>query len=171
MNLDIKCKERDLDFWFEEWWEKRREEIIKELEKLITILEESIGKILEELYEEENLAEPHVYGISFSIGPNGEPLIEKIKEFEQGNHFEDLSRREPMTETYHENGEEIILMELPGAEEKSIKLKVSENCLEVTAKGENRSYYKKLILEEPICMKNIKTSYKNGILEIRIKKP
>ncbi|MBC8521926.1 MAG: Hsp20/alpha crystallin family protein [Methanomicrobia archaeon] len=68
-----------------------------------------------------------------------------------------------------EEGHLVVLAELPGVEEEDIGLEV-ENVLRISVnvKNQNRKYSKEVLLPEPA--KIISKTYKNNILEVKLKK-
>jgi HSP20 family protein len=63
-----------------------------------------------------------------------------------------------------------VIAELPGVFEEGISLDLKEDILEITAVGKNRKYHKELLLPLQLRKEDLSYIYKNGILEVRIKK-
>jgi len=62
-----------------------------------------------------------------------------------------------------------VIAELPGVDEKDIKAEVKGNLLILSARVTGREYYKEI--ELPCLVKaELNLTYKNGILQITIKK-
>ena len=61
-------------------------------------------------------------------------------------------------------------MELPGVEKKEIDLKSQDHELEVTVDNPLRKYYKKLSLPAEVEPKSITANFKNGVLEVQLKR-
>lgn len=78
-------------------------------------------------------------------------------------------RREREVDIFDEDGYVMAIIEIPGADEKSIKVNLEKDKLAVSADKAGKMYSKEIIL--PCVPKGeISKSYKNGILEIKIKK-
>ena len=77
---------------------------------------------------------------------------------------------EPYTDLIEHNNSLSITIEMPGVNKENIDLQLVEDTLEVKAKGPNREYYKKVKLPEGIKKRTLKASYKNGILDITMKR-
>ncbi|RLG61081.1 Hsp20/alpha crystallin family protein [Candidatus Geothermarchaeota archaeon] len=156
------------------WWERRRRRSIwdwffRDIEEMFEDLMEEFKEITE--FEKEKPVKSYIYGFTFSIGPDGKPVFREFGNVKPGFIKPKITaEREPLVETYEEGDEIVVLAELPGVEKEDIKLNLSENALEIKVDTEKRKYYKMLELPKPVSTENVKTSYKNGILEVRLKK-
>jgi len=110
-----------------------------------------------------------VYGLSVKYGLGGRPVVESfgnIRGGEKGPVVEEV--REPMVDIFDEADQLIIIAELPGVEEPDIKLNLKEDILILSAEGKNRKYEKELLLPGKLKSEGMTSTYKNGILEIKI---
>jgi HSP20 family protein len=78
--------------------------------------------------------------------------------------------REPITDIFDEKDEIVVISEMPGIEESDLKIDLKEDILEISAASKNRTYRKELLLSVKASNQNLSHKFKNGILEIRIKK-
>jgi len=80
--------------------------------------------------------------------------------------------REPLVDIFDEAEDGVILViaELPGAPEKSIKLEIDEDILVIKAKSDDLLYEKECLLPTPVEAKPLSQRYQNGTLEIRLKR-
>lgn len=113
-----------------------------------------------------------VYGftIKSAVG-GGRPTVEtfgNIKKTPEGPKVEE--EREPMTDVFDEKTEIAIFAEMPGIEEKDLKIDLKDDILTFSAERNTRKYHKELLLPLKLKSENMKIKYNNGILEIRIKK-
>lgn len=156
------------------WWDRRRRRIwdwfFRDVEEMFEDLIEEF-KEFEKIGKEEKPVKSYVYGFSFTIGPDGKPVFREFGNVKPGLIKPKItSEREPLVETYEEGDEIVVLAELPGVDKKDIKLNVSENALEIRVDTSERRYYKYLDLPKPVDKEKVSTSYKNGVLEVRLKK-
>ena len=111
-----------------------------------------------------------VYGFSIrTLG--GKPVIESfgnIKETAKGPVVEEV--REPIVDIFDEEGRILVIVELPGVSENQIKVEVAGDILNLTASDSDRKYAKEILLPSKVKADSVKTSYKNGILEITLEK-
>jgi HSP20 family protein len=110
---------------------------------------------------------PFVYGYSMKIGPDGKPEIRQfgnIKKSLKGPKVKE--EREPLVDVVETNGEISVVVELPGVEKSDIKLHGTEDSLEISVDTPHSKYYKEVTLPAKVRVKEAKSSYKNGVLEV-----
>ena len=111
-----------------------------------------------------------VYGFSIRTLA-GKPVIESfgnIRETSKGPVVEEV--REPMVDVFDEEDRILVIAELPGVSEDEIKVEVAGDILNLAASDSDRKYAKEILLPCKVKADSVKTSYKNGILEIRLDK-
>jgi len=164
--------------WFFEDMDRMFEEMFREI----------AGTLPKELIRERRLPDgstvrqvgPIVYGYSMSLGPDGKPVI---REF--GNVKPSLGRtafgppkpsltvkeeREPLVDVIVEGDTVRVVAELPGVEKTDINLQTTENEMTISVDTPQRKYYKVLELPAPVDPESPKASYKNGVLEVILKR-
>lgn len=112
-----------------------------------------------------------VYGLSVRVGLGRKPIIEQfgnIQETESGTVVAET--REPLVDVLDEGDHLVMLVELPGVEEKDIRVKVEGDILELSASTRDRKYHKEVLLPSAVDPASLKTTYRNGVLEIRLVK-
>ena len=124
---------------------------------------------------------PFIYGYSMTVGPDGKP---KVREFgnvkspfsssKQGSFFTRpliSSEREPLADITTTDKEVKVAVEMPGVSKENIKISIYDNTLEVTTTGtEERKYHEVIDLPLETDIETATSTYKNGILEIVLKK-
>jgi len=118
---------------------------------------------------------PFVYGYSVTIGPDGKPQIREFGNVKPEARFgkPQLSikeEREPLVDIIPSDGEVRVIAELPGVEKEDIKLHGTENSLTISVDTSQRKYYKEIELPVKVDPKNAKSSYRNGVLEVILRK-
>ena len=63
-----------------------------------------------------------------------------------------------------------VMTELPGVEESEISLKVTGNVLTISTDTSARKYFKEVELPTPVKEEIAESSYRNGILEVKLVK-
>lgn len=175
----------------EEWWRRRRrfwerdfESIFDEIERLFDEIfrdfrrrfyfglgPEDIEREIREL--EKRGFKPYVYGFSITIGPDGRPIIREFGNVRRIRGKPEIAEeREPLVDVFEREDEVIVVAEMPGVEKDKIDLKVTEDgkMLIIKASNEERKYYKEIELPARVDPESAKATYKNGILEVRLKK-
>jgi HSP20 family protein len=111
-----------------------------------------------------------VYGVSVRVGIGGEPHIERfgnIRATREGPEVVDV--REPLIDVFDEADEIVIAAELPGAKEDAIEIEIRGDVIALSSSGERR-YAKEVLLPSPVDAASLRRSFKNGLLELRLKK-
>lgn len=114
---------------------------------------------------------PFVYGYSIKIGSDGTP---EIREFGNIKPQPKLGRtsvairneREPLVDVTVMDGEIRVVAELPGVEKSDIKLHGTEDTLTISVDTAERKYYKEIALLAKVDVKQVVSTYKNGVLEV-----
>jgi HSP20 family protein len=118
---------------------------------------------------------PLVYGYSMTIGPDGKP---KVREFGNirspfrlgatGTMAEPLvrSEREPLADVITSDKEVKVVVEIPGVNKENIKINAYDNSLEIMTNDPQKKYHRVIDLPQEADIETVKSTYKNGILEI-----
>lgn len=112
-----------------------------------------------------------VYGFSIRMGAGGSPQVESfgnIKPTQKGPVVEEM--REPMTDVFDEEKTVLVIAEMPGVEEKDVKVDLRDDVLTIRADNPKRKYQKELLIPSKVKADSLSYSYKNGILEIKLAK-
>ena len=157
-----------IDKWFQRW-RKFFEEIEKEMER-------EFEEFLRGVERGPRIGRPkyYYYGFEISIGPDGKP---RIKEFgnirpREGTRPIIQEEIEPLTDVIEEEDKIKIVMDLPGVNKEDIKVRISEDGKKVivSAKSEDRRYYKEVDLPAKVDPSSAKATYRNGVLTIDLEK-
>jgi len=178
---------------FPEWTKRRRttpfdkdpffgdiDKVFHEMEKM---MEEEFKKFTERVpkdyVKERKLPDgstvkefgPFVYGYSMRIGPDGKPEINEFGNIKKGLKGPQVKEeREPLVDVVETDGEIRAVAELPGVEKGDIKLHGTEDTLDINVDTPQYKYYKELQLPAKVRIKEAKSTYKNGVLEVVIPK-
>jgi HSP20 family protein len=114
---------------------------------------------------------PFVYGYSLTVGPDGKPIIRQFGNINPSRRGPQIKeQREPLIDVMAINGEVKVVVELPGVDKKEVKLRVIDDVLTISVDTPNRKYYKDVKLPYEVKTKDTKTSFKNGVLELTLRK-
>ena len=159
------------------WWRRRKKkspwfnDIYEELEKLGDLINETMEKAFENSSENTPVRRNRIKGFSIKIGPDGKP---RIREFNDRQPLQDETEisddQEPLIDLIEEAETLVVLAALPGVKKDEIDLCVTEDCLTVSVDTADFEWYNKLNLPTRVKPKSARASYKNGVLEVRIKK-
>jgi HSP20 family protein len=116
---------------------------------------------------------PIVHGIKIYSGPDGKPRIEDFgnrpERSSKGN-IEASDKQEPLTDVIEQDEDVTVTVEIPGVEKEHINLYIKDNTLDITVNHPERKYHKLLDLPCEVKPKITKATYKNGILDIIMKR-
>jgi len=147
------------------------------IEKLVDLaqkLQESGGEIKKEgTIDLSSLKEgmKGVFGFSVKSMAGGKPIVEpfgNIKKTPKGPKV--AEEREPITDVFDETEEIKVYAEMPGVNEEGISVNLKEDILEIKAVSKIRQYHKEILLPAKVNPETLGKSYKNGILEIIMRK-
>ncbi len=135
---------------------------------------EKISRIIEEIMEDhlkgsrENvLDKPLIYGVSMRI-ENGK---RKVHEFGNIRKGEVLEEREPLVDIIETGKQIVVLVELPGVSKEGINIELNDKSeLEIAVSDKSQKYRKTLSLPNEVESHGMKATYKNGILEVTLKR-
>jgi len=162
----------------EPWWRRKRGKrsypwfsIFDELDKLDEVFDEMMRQAFEPFSEESKAYKPYVYGFSVSIGPDGKPVIREFGNVQRDRFGPKIREdREPLVDVLEEDKDVVVVAELPGVEKEDIKVHATENHLTISVDTSSRKYYKELVLPVNVDPRSARAVYKNGVLEVRLKK-
>ena len=113
-----------------------------------------------------------VYGVSVRRGVGGRaPQVRpfgNIRPTEKGPVVDEV--REPLVDIFDEDDVLLVIAELPGVGEKDVQIEVHHDVLKLSTATKGRRYAKELELPCPIDEGTVESAYKNGVLEIRLRK-
>ena len=112
-----------------------------------------------------------VFGFSVKTAVGGKPVVEpfgNIKRTPKGPTVEE--EREPITDVFDEQREVVVIAEMPGVKEEAISVDLKGDILDIKAVSKERKYHKELLLPKKVKPDTLTFSYKNGILEVKMKK-
>jgi HSP20 family molecular chaperone IbpA len=76
----------------------------------------------------------------------------------------------PLIDIFQENNWITIIAQIAGFNKETLKINVTDQKLTLSAKAKDRRYYKSLNLPKVVIPNVMHTTYKNGVLEIKLKK-
>lgn len=115
---------------------------------------------------------PYIYGVKVTVGPDGTPKIEEfgnIKKMEGRPIVSD--QIEPLVDVLEKGDDLKVVAEVPGISKEDVKLKiVGQKLILYTNDSAPKRYYAEVELPSEVDENSAKASYKNGIVEITLKK-
>ncbi len=138
------------------------------LKKLMDNFEDGIDpSMLENM-----LNNPFVYGFKIGVDEDGNPNFNQfgnLKPKAYGD-IETSETREPLIDVFKEKDIVRVIAEVPGINKGDINLTGTEETLRIKAHSDSRKYEKAVSLPVPVDISTAKAKYKNGVLEVVIKR-
>jgi HSP20 family protein len=180
----------DTDDDYPEWTRRKRakdpffsdiDDMFREMEKMMDEeLKNFTDKVPKEYVKERKLPDgstvkelgPFVYGYSMKIGADGKPEIQEFGNIKKGlkGTPQVKEEREPLVDIVDSESEVHVVVELPGVEKTDIKLHGTEDSLTISVDTPHYKYYKEVELPAKVRIKEAKSTYKNGVLEVIVPK-
>jgi len=122
---------------------------------------------------------PLVYGYSMTIGPDGKPKVREFGNMRPSYRMGGTSasakpvisgEREPLADVTTSDKEIKVIIEMPGVSKENIKINAYEHSVEVTSDDPQRKYHRVIDIPPEADTETVKSTYKNGVLEISFKK-
>jgi len=166
--------------FFRNWGFDNVDKMFEEIEKMMeTEFESFTSRVPKDYVRERKLPDgstarewgPFVYGYSVKIGSDGKPEVREfgnVKPSLKGPQVKE--EREPLVDIVETDGEVQVVAELPGVEKKDIKLTSTEEEMTISVDAPEHKYLKKIVFPAKVRMKEAKTQYKNGVLEVTLPK-
>ncbi len=143
----------------------------EELEKYMKELTEELMKGFpgEGFFSEKG--KPLTWGFSFREGENGEPVIREFGNVKRSGGKPVFSpAKEPLYNVEYGEKEVVVTVELPGVKKSQIGVDAAEGSVKIEVRDRENPYFKEIGLNEKAKPSTAKTKFKNGILEISLKK-
>lgn len=173
----------------ERWWRHRKKrrrdprfnDIIDEFDRIERMMDEMMHQAFQTPSSERRAKrmtrkEPYVYDFSMTVGPDGKPIIKEYQNVKPNRqqsraHIREVkTETEPLIDILEHDKEITIVAQLPGAKKEDIRVHVAETQTTISADIQEHTYCKKLQLPAIVDPKSTMTSYKNGVLQIRLQK-
>ncbi len=174
------------------WFKKRQhpakdpffgdvDDIFKEMERMMNEqFKDFTKKVPKEYVKERQLPDgstvkelgPFVYGYSMKIGSDGKPEIQQFGNIKKGlkGPLQVKEEREPLVDIMETQTEIRVVAELPGVEKTDIRLHGTEDSIDISVDTSQYKYYKEVQLPAQVHVKEAKSTYKNGVLEVVLPK-
>ncbi|MHA2118749.1 MAG: Hsp20/alpha crystallin family protein, partial [Candidatus Thorarchaeota archaeon] len=115
-------------------------------------------------------ANPFTFGFSIRPGPDGRPMIQRFGNTPDPDGSGMTPQLEPLVDVIDEDGEIVVVAELPGVEKDELKVRVKGKTLTIDVDNPQRPYHKEISLPAKVRKEDAKSSMRNGVLEVRLKK-
>jgi len=172
--------------FFDDRYFRDIEEMTKDMERMMEdIFKEFTHRIPKSLVGERKLSDnntlrgmgPFIWGWSMTMGPDRKPVVREFGNLKPSIRaqpweppFNLKEEREPLVDVLEDEREIKVIAELPGVEKEDIRLHATERTLTILVDAKERKYQKELELPTEVDPKSARSSYKNGVLEVTLRR-
>lgn len=111
-----------------------------------------------------------VCGFSVRVGLGERLEVERFGNIRAGGAGVEVAEaREPLVDVFDEHGEILAIAELPGASEDEVEVAIEGDRLSLETRGARR-YAKTITLPQAVNPASLRRTFRNGLLELRLKK-
>lgn len=165
---------RNLRKWFGDFLpEDMFRQIEEMMDRMMSEMNEGTlfdSEAFEEMLRNPEGTSPFVFGFSMKVGPDGRPIIQRFGNPPMDEDPETTPSLEPLVDIVEEDGEIIVVAEVPGVERDEIKVRIKGTSLTIHADNPDRPYHKVIELPSKVQKEDAKSAIRNGVLEVRLKK-
>jgi len=170
----------------ERWWKRKKRprdpwfsDIFDEFDRIEHMMDEMMRQAFQPPSSEgrdKTKRGSYVYGFSMTTGPDGKPVIKEFGNIKPNRRpskaqiREIKEEREPLVDVLEEDKQIAIIAQLPGVEKQDIDVHITETQATISVNTQEHSYYRKLQLPAIVDPESIRTSFKNGVLQIKLQK-
>lgn len=151
------------------------EELLQQIEEMMERMMSEMNQgtmfnpeTFEEMLKNQEGTSPFLFGFSMNLGPDGKPIIQRFGST-PGNEGE-VPTLEPLVDVVEEDGEIVVVAEVPGVERDEIKVRIKGTELTIHAENSEKPYHKVINLPSKVKKDEAKSAIRNGVLEVRLKK-
>jgi len=159
------------------WWKRRKKkdpwfnDIYDELERLGDLIDETMQKALDNTSKDTPTKRNRSKDFSVKVGSDGKPSIREFDSRQpQEAEAEVSDEPEPLVDIIEEGETVVVLVALPGVDKDDIDLRITRDALTFSVDAADFEWYDELKLPARVNPKSARASYKNGVLEIKVKK-
>ena len=113
---------------------------------------------------------PFFYGRSWSQRPGEEPEVREFGNVHPGEETFEIGERKPLLDVFDTDETVHVVAEMPGIEKGDVELSIDGRELYLKASHGDRHYNETVELPTDVEESSAKATYKNGVLEIILKK-
>ncbi len=160
----------------EPWWRRKKKkdpwfnDIREELERLGDLIDQTIQKAFENCSEKPEIYRSRIPGFPIKLGPDGKPRIREFNNRKIRQKTKINDDPDPLVDLIEDAENIIVLASLPGVKKEAIDLRTTKNRLILSVGTSNLECHEELKLPARVDPKSAHASYKNGVLQVKLKK-
>jgi HSP20 family protein len=154
------------------WWRRRKrfDPSFDDFSEESDYVEEMMRRVFEKPSEKDKQRKSNVYGFSTNVGPDGKPQIRGFGNTQTRFEPTQIREEEPLIDVFQYESDVFMVVELLGVDKRDIQIHSTETGLTISVETPERRYYKEIALPVKVDPKSAISSYKNGVLELHLKR-
>jgi HSP20 family protein len=149
-------------------------DMFESFDEEIAEMRDRMDRVLERMLSGEltEAKDPLIYGVSMRVSSEGVPLIQEFGKARPAELADaEPPAREPLTDIREDVDRVTVITELPGVDKKEIKVTAEDRYLDLEVDSPDKKYSKHLDLPCNVLPGSAKANYKNGVLEVVMRRP
>jgi len=160
----------------ERWWRRRNRrhpwfsDFFEESERLEKMMDEMTPQSFRSS-ERQKPRKPYVFGFSLALEPDSNPRFRRFGNSKPCyNGLGGQEEREPLVDVFDEDREVVIVAELLGVKKEDVQIHATQCNIIISVDTIEHKYYREVALAVEIDPESAVATYKNGVLQVRLKK-
>jgi len=160
----------------ERWWRRRKrrcpwfDDFFEESNRLEKLMDEMTPPTFRSS-EKRKAHKPYAFGFSMTLGSDANPRFRRFGSPQPSCYGSEIrDEPEPLVDVVEEDREVVIVAELPGVKKDDIQVNATQCNVTISVDTLERKYHKELPLPVETDPESAVATYKNGVLQIRLKK-
>jgi HSP20 family protein len=160
----------------ERWWRRRKRRLtwFSDFFQKPSRLEKMMDEMLRPtsgLNEKRKPNKPYNFGFSMTLNHDPNPYIRRFGDTQRSCSSSEIREElASLVEVFEDDKEVSIVAELPGVRKEDIRIHVTQFNVTIAVDTPERSYYKEVTLPIGANPDSTVTTYKNGVLHLRLKR-
>ena len=148
------------------------DDFFSEFEEEFRRMQEHMSHLFDEALrgDEHDHLRRYVYGFSMHSDPDGKSVIEEFGNVPREGEDRVPGQREPLVDVIDGKEDVTVIAEIPGVDKRDIDVKADDKTLAISVPNGSGGYHKELDLPAEVDPGTIKAEYKNGILEVKLRR-
>jgi len=160
----------------ERWWRRRRrwhpwfDNFFEESDGLEKMMDGMTPPTFKSS-EKRKPHKPYVFGFSVTLGPDSNPRFRRFGNRQPDRFGAEIQEEpEPLVDVIEEDREVVIVAELPGVKKEDIRIHATKGNITISVDTVKHKYRRELALPVETDPESAVATYKNGVLQVRLKK-
>jgi len=160
----------------ERWWRRRKRrhpwfsDFFEESDQLEKLMDEMMSQSFRSS-EKRKPRKPYVFGFSVNLGSDSNPRFHRFGNLQPSYYGSEVQEEhEPLVDVIEAESEVLVVAELLGVKKEDVQIHATQCNVTISVDTMEHKYYKEVALPVEIDPESAVATYKNGVLQVRLKK-